>query len=264
MKKQLAKFLPFVMVFIIIIGVSGCKSDENYNGNYNSGISRVDTSNDPTNDSVDNYDDYIKCPDFVGMSVSEIQEHKYFNDSTLRFTFEYVKSDEYNINCICEQSIEPETQIKKGTVITLYVSTGASEIIIPNIYFMSETEAVNLIRNKGFRTKVEYIADSDIENGKVIKTSPEIGQKVTKDQIITIYVSNGNTQTYIPVPDVIGITRPVAISKLESNGFTVKTIMQHNENYDHGFVFKTDPVPGTNLAEGKSITIYVSLGKADK
>lgn len=264
MKKQLAKFLPFVMVFIIIISISGCKKDEAYNGNYNSGISRVDTDSKLSDDIDDNFNDYIKCPDFVGMSVSEIEKHKYYNDSTLRFTFEHMENDEYAISHICEQSIEPETQIKKGTVITLYVSTGASEIIIPNIYFMSETEAVDLINSKGFKTKVEHIADSDIEKGKVIKTSPVIGTKVTKNQTITIYVSNGNEQNYVPVPDVIGITRPVAIAKLESSGFTVKTIMQHNENYDYGFVFNTDPVPGTNLAEGKNITIYVSLGKADK
>lgn len=262
--KHLAKFLPIVMVFILLLSIVGCKSNNTDNDNYNSNISKVDASDYNESITNDTNDDFIKCPDFTGLSVSEIEDHEYYKDSVMRFTFEYMESEEYDVSHICEQSIEPESKIKKGTVITLYISTGQNEITIPNIYFMDESEAVSLLSGKGFKTKVQRIADNNVDAGKVIKTSPEIGETVTKDQTITIYVSNGATENLISVPDVIGITRPVAISRLESSGFTVKTVMAYNEKYDYGFVFNTNPIPGTNLTEGKLVTIYVSLGKPDE
>lgn len=261
MKKYFAKILPIILVCIVLIGIVGCKSNNTDNEFTNSGISKVNTNDSAESNTDDLNDEMIKCPDFVGMTVSEIEEHDYYKKSVMRFSFEYTESDQYNVSQICEQSIEPDTKIKKGTVITLFISTGQNEIVIPNVYFMDEDEAISMLRGKGFKTNIQRISDNNIERGKVIKTNPEIGETVTKDQTITIYVSNGEADNLKSVPDVIGLTRPVAISRLESSGFTVTTIMQNNDNYDYGFVFATDPAPGINVAEGGLITIYVSLGK---
>ena len=263
MKKQLAKLLPIIIVFVLLISSVGCKStNDNDDNNYSTGISKVETNNDESTLDDNNADagEYIRCPDFVGMSVSEVEEHEYYKDYTIRFTFEH-KESEYDISQICEQSIEPKSKIKKGTVITLYISSGQNEMVIPNVYFMDELEAKNTMVAKGFKILIKKIASENVTQGKVIRTDPAIGTKVTRDQLVTLYVSSGVPEKLIAMPDVIGITRPVAISKLETSGFTVKTVMTYNESYDNGFVFDTNPAPGTQLAKGSMVTIYISRGK---
>lgn len=207
--------------------------------------------------------DYI-CPNFINMDMANVVEHEFYKNNILNFKFEYVESDEYDINRVCDQSFPKDKKFKKGATITLWISTGQNEIQIPNVYDMEEVEAVSLLASKGFTTEVQKIASNDFEEGKVISTDPAIGTKVTKDKIITVYVSSGKAEKFVEVPDVIGLSEEEAKKALIKAGFAVITearnLTSADDDYDEGFVIAQEPGIKESVLEGSEIKIYVSTG----
>lgn len=151
-----------------------------------------DGNDDTENTNIEGTDTKsIKCPDFANMSVENILSHQYYKNGFLKFNFEYVESTEYDINHVCDQSVEPDKIVEKGSEITLYISTGQNKIKIPNVYNMTEVNAVGMLEAVGFKTKIQKIASNDVQAGKVIFTNPAIGTTIANDTVVTIYVSSG-------------------------------------------------------------------------
>ncbi|MFD9947564.1 Stk1 family PASTA domain-containing Ser/Thr kinase [Nonomuraea sp. NPDC059023] len=66
---------------------------------------------------------------------------------------------------------------------------------------------------------------------------------------------------YVKVPTLIGENVDVAIKNAQGMGFVVKPAEgRHDEKYGKGLVLSTDPVAGSELAEGSTLTIVPSLG----
>lgn len=68
---------------------------------------------------------------------------------------------------------------------------GAATIKIPDITGLDETTAKTFIVAKGLIPKIVYDYDNTQEKGNVVKTSPEIGAKVSEDTTVTVTVSKG-------------------------------------------------------------------------
>lgn len=101
--------------------------------------------------------------------------------------------------------------------------------------------------------------NSDYSYGVVYEQSIKEGSKVKKDTNITLYVSMG-TKTK-RVNDVYNKTDSTAISELEANGFKVIVTEMPSEEVEVNHVIRTEPARSTVVAEGETITIFVSTGK---
>ena len=66
-------------------------------------------------------------------------------------------------------------------------------VMIPDVSNKSAKDASNELTDKGFEviTEYKYVSSSTIEEGKVVKTSPEIGTKRKSGAKITLYLSSG-------------------------------------------------------------------------
>lgn len=64
-------------------------------------------------------------------------------------------------------------------------------ITIPDIKDTDETTAKNLLSSSGFIPVIEYQYNDNVEDGKVINTSPSIGSNAEKNSKVTVYVSKG-------------------------------------------------------------------------
>jgi serine/threonine-protein kinase len=69
---------------------------------------------------------------------------------------------------------------------------------------------------------------------------------------------------YSRVPEVVGASRQVAISRLEDAGYKVDVVEPGSQTYsdtvDKGLVLRTDPDADTRLVRGETVTIYISAG----
>ncbi len=96
-----------------------------------------------------------------------------------------------------------------------------------------------------------YVFEQSIKEGSEIKDNANTN--------ITLYVSMGAKTK--KVNDVYEKTETAAIGELKANGFKVIVTSMASETTDVGCVIKTEPQRSTVVAEGTTVTIFVSTGK---
>ena len=143
----------------------------------------------------------------------------------------------------------------------LFGGSATENIITPNFVGMKWEDIKN---NEEYNEKFNFNEpkwnyDSDYSYGFVYEQSIKEGSKVKNDTNITLYVSMGKkTKT---VNDVYNKTDSTAISELEANGFKVIVTEMPSEDVEINHVIRTEPARSTVVAEGETITIFVSTGK---
>ena len=78
----------------------------------------------------------------------------------------YEKSEEVPEGVVIRQVPEAGTFVLENTAITLYVSSGATEVTVPNLVGKSEADAVALIENQGLTVGSITVVGSPNEIGR--------------------------------------------------------------------------------------------------
>ena len=131
----------------------------------------------------------IECPEFIGMSVEEVEKNKY--NETFNIVFKYANNNEYPTNQICEQSEKAGKKLKKNATITLTVSMGGDTRTVHDVYGKTESYAISTLQSHGFSCVIKEIFDDEVEAGLVVKTEPARTVVVTEGTVITVYISKG-------------------------------------------------------------------------
>lgn len=207
-------------------------------------------------------------------------DHSYFVDNSPTKFVSDIPSNEIDLD------EEPEeTEVKeKSSIIPILSGIAAAlvvALIVLAIIFVpkffkgtgEEIECPNFVGKtiEEIKTNPDYVGKFDLEEkwdynddfayGIVYEQSEAAGKKIKKDTI-TLYISMG--QSTIKVEDVYDKPESEAVSILKSQKFkTVITKMAHDE-VEEGHVIKTEPQRTEVVAQGATITIYVSTGKATK
>ena len=113
--------------------------------------------------------------------------------------------------------------------------------------------------NKQFKITFAYEFSKDIAEGVVFKQSVAKGETVNEGTEITLTVSKGIEMA--TVPDVGGLTKDEAVTKLTEAGFAIKIVSVYNlGEYTPDTVRKLNgmvPAAGTELAKGDEVIIEV-------
>lgn len=216
----------------------------------------------------------IECENFVGMTMSEIEEKSdmYKNRDKDGYNYKFVQvtraNDEYPINQVYDQSPKAGKKIKAGAKITLYISLGEATQVMPDLRNHKAGEASSTLSTYDVKVEIVKENNSEIQEGYVIRTEPKQGTAITKGEVVKVYVSSGKAEVKINVPDLVGLSEESAKAELTKEGLLaqVKTenIPGGDKYYKAGYVFKQDPKVGSaQLSEGATVTIYVSTGKVD-
>lgn len=133
----------------------------------------------------------IVTPNLKGKTLEEvykIAEELGINIKVSRSEF----SDEYEESTIVKQDIEPNSEIKKGNVISLIVSKGKQKIekvIVPNLINTSLNRTKDWAIANNINLDIIYDNNSSKPEGTVLKQSEEQGTRINKNSTITIVVS---------------------------------------------------------------------------
>ncbi len=106
--------------------------------------------------------------------------------------------------------------VAANTLVTLYVSTGAAPVAVPDVEGKQESAAETTLQNDGFSVSIQQDTTSTQPSGTVVNQSPTGGTKVTPGSKVTIYVSGATS-----VPNVVGLPQASAQTSLQSAGFKV-------------------------------------------
>jgi eukaryotic-like serine/threonine-protein kinase len=146
--------------------------------------------------------------------------------------------------------------VAKNTLVTLYVSTGAAPVAVPNVVGQQEAQAESTLQQKGFTVSVKQDPTSSQPAGTVVSQNPSGGTAVP-GSTVTITVSGGA----VSVPSVIGDSQQTASQILTTAGFTVNVQQGSGpSNIANGTVFSQNPNSGSTAPKGSAVTIFVQNG----
>ena len=90
---------------------------------------------------------------------------------------------------VCGQSIASGTEVAQGTTIVLSIAISPSQITVPNVTGLSESEAKKELSSAGFDVNVKSASG---ERNVVVKYTPT---SAYKGDAVTIYIGNGDTSS---------------------------------------------------------------------
>jgi beta-lactam-binding protein with PASTA domain/tRNA A-37 threonylcarbamoyl transferase component Bud32 len=146
--------------------------------------------------------------------------------------------------------------VAANTLVTLYVSTGAAPVAVPNVVGQPETQAQSTLQSKGFQVQVKTNPNSTQPSGTVISQNPS-GGTAAPGSTVTLTVSGGA----VAVPSVIGDSQQTANQILTTAGFQVNVQQGSGpSNVPNGTVFSQQPGANSQIAKGSTVTIFVQNG----
>ena len=155
------------------------------------------------------------------------------------------------------------TSFSEGQTVRLQVSRGPLvEVAVPQVAGQSEADARATLGQAGFVAVTTASQASDnVPAGQAIGTDPAAGTQLGIDQPVVIRVSTGPAPV-VAAPDLIGLDRAGAEAALAAAQLTGEFVGRDLPAGDPGVgvVVVTDPVAGTEVAAGSTIT--VTIGQA--
>jgi len=160
---------------------------------------------------------------------------------------------------VLDQDPNAGEEADEGSTVTLEVSGGPGDVLVPAVEHLSEVQAVRELHRAGLEVTTDPEFSDKVKKGFAIRTVPREGTEVTKGTRVRLLVSQGPEQ--IAVPDVTGQSRDSAEARLRDARFEVAVKEEDSEDVPEGDVISQDPAAGTKLPRGSTVTITVSKGK---
>ncbi|MGQ9665494.1 MAG: PASTA domain-containing protein [bacterium] len=168
------------------------------------------------------------------------------------------ESEKYADNQICRQTPLPGSIVRSKSSITVFISKGSSNVLVPELKGVGLSEATARLNELGLRIgDIKTEENSTVEKDKIVSTIPSVGSRVKKGDAITIVLSGG--MEMIEVPRVIGRALSTAKRIIEEKGFTVGSVSYEvSTEFDVGIVMAQNPRAGTKAKKGSKIDLTVA------
>ena len=199
-------------------------------------------------------DDKTVVPKVVGLTESQARTR--LAEEELEMDVDRRPSDK-KAGIVFAQSPGQGVQLDEGQTVEVLVSSGLTQVAVPNVIGLKEAEAVERLETAKFEAKVERVFAA-APKGEVVDQQPQSGEQVATGSVVTVKVSKGtNTK---PVPDVIGLQEDEAIAKLRDSGFEPR-VFDVPAADPAGTVVAQEPQPGAKAPPDSSVRINVSTGE---
>lgn len=200
----------------------------------------------------------VKIPDVVGMN--EDKAKKALEAEGLVVEIDYKFDSNVEESEVISTNPSAGKEVDEGTTVTMYVSKGSEKVKVPDVVGKSSSSAQSAITGEGLKVSVSEEYSDKVAAGIVISQSKDAGTKVESGTTINIVVSLGPKEVKVSVPNVQGDSRSSAENKLSSSGLSVKVVEEYNSNVTAGYVISQSHASGSQVTQGTTVTIVVSLG----
>ena len=154
---------------------------------------------------------------------------------------------------VISQSVAAGTSLAHDSAVDIVLSKGRKPLTVPTLSGLSASAAKSAIEDLGLVAAPTEAYSDTVAEGQVISQQTREGSTLHRGDSVAYTVSKGPEK--VAIPDVVGLQREEARSRLESAGFTVK-----EEAILGGFfgtVRSSDPAAGTMTKKGSTVTITI-------
>ncbi len=172
-----------------------------------------------------------------------------------------IYSNDYPEGKVCTQDPEPGQEAQKEGTITVHISKGSKEGVVPNVVGMKQEDVEEYLKEYGYILGNVKMVTDPAEEGTVLAQDPERGTPLDKESKINIEVSDGKGTEKGTVPSVTGLSLEDAKTRIKEEGFRVGRVDYDWDNsIDKGYVIYQQYQANSLLDKGTSIDIQVSSG----
>ncbi len=126
----------------------------------------------------------LKVPDVVGKQKAVAE--KTITDAGFKVKVAEEFSDTTPVGNVISQNPDGGVSIDAGSTITIVVSKGPNQVVVPDVTDMTEADAIAQLKDLGLKVKVIYEISPDV--GIVINQDPLPDSKLPKNDTVKIYV----------------------------------------------------------------------------
>ncbi|MFI7700971.1 Stk1 family PASTA domain-containing Ser/Thr kinase [Nonomuraea sp. NPDC049480] len=150
------------------------------------------------------------------------------------------------------------SEVVSGSTITLVPSLGPKRVVVPNVAGMTGNDARAAIAGAGLTVgSVKRLANTEVERDKVIRTSPQVGEKVKEGAKIDVFVSAG-----LVMPDVNGMPKDEAAAYLQQQGFQAQ-VQEVDDDAEPCTVIAQTPKAKSEVDRGAQVMVTVARCQTD-
>jgi serine/threonine-protein kinase len=205
----------------------------------------------------------VTVPDVSGMDVKEAED--VITREGLTFTKIYFTRNDYQSNIVFYQNPEANVTKQKGDNVILSVSSGPSEVEMPDVRGMNQEDAKNYFVNMGIVPTFEVQPNGDFPVGTVALQEPAVNEKISKDTPVKLIISGGRAI----VPKLTDLTLAEAEEVLKQTGLKISpvlNIVDTRNAKEHGRISSQNPVENAELKlnDEVSVSVYRHLTDASK
>lgn len=205
----------------------------------------------------------INIPNFVGASYEDIVNSSEFK-KLFNFEVNYAIDPDVPEGQIISQDPEADRSmmvVPEGIDVSLTVSTGVRQTVIPDVTNKHYQEATIELQNAGFIVEIANTEASDtVTVDYVISTDPAPGEELAAGSTVFLTVSAGPSIKLVTMPNLVGSTEKDAIARIESSNLSYGDTTYIHSDYDEGTVIRQSIDAYSDVEEHTRIFIWVSLG----
>lgn len=136
-------------------------------------------------------------------------------------------------------------------------------IEVPNIVEMTYDEAKSTLSNKKLNIeRSDKVVDDESQVGIILEQSKNPGDKVSKNTVIKVVV--GVLDSYISIPDVVGMNLDEAKNVLNHQSISFTISYQEVEDGEVNIVLKQNPKKNTKIERKEKVELVVSKKHEDE
>ncbi len=135
--------------------------------------------------------------------------------------------------------------------------SGSKTVAVGNYRGIREADAVPMIRAKGLKPNVVRQPSATVVETFVISQTPKPGERIPKNNYVTLYVSTGAPKTQ--VPDVVGKKLDEALAALQAANLKWRTVTVESDR-PQGEVVSQSPIAGVSVEQDSRVRLKVSKG----
>jgi beta-lactam-binding protein with PASTA domain len=162
---------------------------------------------------------------------------------------------------VIDQNPRGGVRVDDGSTVTLTVSNGPGNTVVPTVEGRLEAQAVQVLKAAHLVIGATLTENSDtIPAGSATRTDPVAGQSLPVGTNVTLFVSSG--QAKVKLPDVVGQTQAQATSTLQNHNFTVNTSTQESTTVSPGNVISQNPAGNSQVDPNSAVTLVIAKAPA--
>ena len=135
-----------------------------------------------------------------------------------------------------------------------------SKVVVPSLAGLTVKEATSTLKDLGLSLDVATEEFSeDIPDGKIIKSNPAGGGRVSPNGSVDITISKGKER--YAVPNLQGLKQDVAEQQLKDSKLLLGDVKEEfSTEFPKGFIMRSEPASGERVKRDSQVNLVISLG----